>query len=438
MIRQRLKLIIQQALTMSARLSDSSVGLDKETKREKQAQFSSALHNARKALKKKFAELQHDRAESAYSLEQQYLPITNPLKELVAAANEGSKVSTSTKRIRGKSRQSGEIPGSEAMSPISQDASIIEQEEHDQIVQDPSDTEIFECKGEGSSYQNWTPPAASPGPFMSTPISHPSSFLKAPHKLTLTRRIQRDTKRRDASHRNDIDNDRVEPIHSMINTTPEAQKMTREFIGRWPPFAKVYWTFLTTGNWEGGDGQQLDKYYGPTISRHGVNLGSAKVHFDDDFMYVDEKPYAATPGLYELVFLKKPVHYNQEDFDNYTEIVKKSHVAHHGYDIHRPLNRFGGEKYNSIISLIYPPKGQNLGLKHRVDDKKGSGMGNLFTHFQEFDADVSTDWISTEDDPNLLVEKLELSLGSFDAGNSRLQSAANKILDRLEELGFIY
>ncbi|KAF6214544.1 hypothetical protein GE061_009287 [Apolygus lucorum] len=410
---------------MSARLSDSCLGLNREIKQEKQAQFSSELHTARKALKKKFAELQHDRAESAHSLEQQYLPITNTLKELVASANKG-KGETVMKKM--KQRRTDVIPGSEI--EYSQEPST----EDDENVQDPSDTEIFECKGEG-----WTPPARSPGPFMSTPISHPSSFLRAPQKMTLMQRIKKDTKKLDASHKDDID-ESIEPVHSLIKSTPEAQKMTQDFIRRWPSFAKVYWTYLTTGNWEGGDGQQLDKYYGPTVNRQGVNLGAARVAFDDDFMYVNGKPYHATPGLYELIFLKKPVNFDQQDFENYTEIVKRSRVAHHGYDLHRPLNRFGGEKYTSIISLMYPKKrkNNNVGVKHDVGSKKGSGVTNLFTHFRGFDANISPDWISTEDNPNLLVEKLELSLGSFDAGNSRLQSTANKIIDRLEELGYIY
>lgn len=424
---------IQPVFTMSARLSDSAVGLDKEERREKQALVSDQLHEARTALKKKYDELRLARDSSMRSLEEQYLPITSTLKDLVTVMSDAKGETVVGKKKR---RQRSSI-NSYSELENSKSPSLFYNEDDDEQNLDSPGTVIFAAKGEGPS-QALTPPPSSPGPsFMSTPMAHPSSFLRAPQKSNLVQRMKRETKKLEAARQADADNN-IESVRTLINTTPDGQKMTNEFVNRWPPFAAVYLKYLTSGKWEGkGD---LDKYYGPTVNRHGTSLGASKMTFDENCIYIDGTPFEATPGLYELIFLKNPLKYDARDFDHYSQILKKSRVVHHGYDLYRPLNRFGGEKYKSIISVIFPPKSKKPqpAFKPSHEDKIGSGVANLFTHFQEFDEEESPNWILTEVDPNILVKRLELSLGSFDAGNSRLQSTANKIIDRLEELGYIY
>ncbi|CAA9999091.1 unnamed protein product, partial [Nesidiocoris tenuis] len=107
------------------------------------------------------------------------------------------------------------------------------------------------------------------------------------------------------------------------------QRMHRPILNYYPP---ANGTSMKKG--------ELDRIYGPKVQRSGVTLGKSKITFDTRCIYIDGKPYEATPGLFELIFLRNPTNYDSIDFNQYHDIVKQTNVAYHGYDQHRPLNRF--------------------------------------------------------------------------------------------------
>ncbi|CAA9993321.1 unnamed protein product, partial [Nesidiocoris tenuis] len=142
----------------------------------------------------------------------------------------------------------------------------------------------------------------------------------------------------------DDDDENVESLdtaRSFATKTPEGREQVREFVNQWPTYASAYFKLLSTGEWDEHEKGELDRIYGPKVQRSGVTLGKSKITFDTRCIYIDGKPYEATPGLFELIFLRNPTNYDSIDFNQYHDIVKQTNVAYHGYDQHRPLNRFG-------------------------------------------------------------------------------------------------
>ncbi|CAB0020448.1 unnamed protein product, partial [Nesidiocoris tenuis] len=144
-----------------------------------------------------------------------------------------------------------------------------------------------------------------------------------------------------SNHDDDENVESLDTARSFATKTPEGREQVREFVNQWPTYASAYFKLLSTGEWDEHEKGELDRIYGPKVQRSGVTLGKSKITFDTRCIYIDGKPYEATPGLFELIFLRNPTNYDSIDFNQYHDIVKQTNVAYHGYDQHRPLNRFG-------------------------------------------------------------------------------------------------
>ncbi|KAL4125819.1 hypothetical protein QTP88_010059 [Uroleucon formosanum] len=140
----------------------------------------------------------------------------------------------------------------------------------------------------------------------------------------------------------------------------------------------------------------LDKTYGPKKLPNGFTiLGDKEVKFLEDTILIDGIIYPSTLGVTQLLFLKNPLIYTDNDLDIYKPILihSSAHLSTDGKKIKK-----GGSKYTTIISKLFP-----------------SG-GELFMKLQKNNLVY---W----DNPNELVNRLRLLLASKAAGMSKREIA---------------
>ena len=154
----------------------------------------------------------------------------------------------------------------------------------------------------------------------------------------------------------------------------------------------------------------LDKIYGPKKLPNGyIILGDKEVKFTENTILIDGTVYDLTSGLIQLLFLKNPLVYTDNDIGVYKSILiqTSAHIT-----IGRKIIKKGGFKYTSIISKLFP-SGSGLSMKLQKN--------NLVY------------W----DNPNELVDRLRLLLASKAAGNTGVSNEIISIFEELREAGLI-
>lgn len=154
----------------------------------------------------------------------------------------------------------------------------------------------------------------------------------------------------------------------------------------------------------------LDKIYGPKKRSNGnIILGKKEVKFVENTLLIDSNVYTLTSGLIQLLFLKNPLVYTENDLDEYKSILTQTSV--HLSTVGNKIKK-GGTKYSSIISKLFPSGGE-LSMKLQKN--------NLVY------------W----DDPNELVDRLRLLIASKAAGNTSVSNEIISIFEELREAGVI-
>ena len=166
-----------------------------------------------------------------------------------------------------------------------------------------------------------------------------------------------------------------------------------------------------------------DHTYGPSWDpkTNVLMLGSQPLEVEGDVLRVGNQSFAGTVGLYELIFKNKPQNVQHSDEENYARIMQLT-------DLH--LNSLGhvkgnrGGKYKDFISR----------LKSAPVEKSGGGRGG--GRLEAKQSGVPAQYVYW-DDPNELVERLELLVSERDAGHTGLDNEILSILEELQERGLI-
>ena len=187
-----------------------------------------------------------------------------------------------------------------------------------------------------------------------------------------------------------------------------------------PSYATPYVQKFFTGKWTSK--KTLDKIYSPKMSSNNkITLGNKSFGFDGRYVYVGAKKFPSTKGLWDLLFLEAPTGYTEEDLKQYAEIVKYTNVAYHGYSKTNHLNTFHS-KYKNVLKKIV---GRNAAKE---------GMG-VFNKVLPKSAMISYEYWN---DPNELVNRLQLLHASSMSGHTGHINEINSILEELKEAGYIY
>jgi len=154
----------------------------------------------------------------------------------------------------------------------------------------------------------------------------------------------------------------------------------------------------------------IDKTYGPKIqSNDTVHLGKKEIKVVGNTLVVEDTSYPLTQGLGNLIFSKSPKLYTKNDLKTYKSILVQT-SAHLTAD-EKKIKK-GGNKYTDIIQNLF---------------RSGGGLSmKLQKHNLVY-------W----NDPNELVERLQLLLASKSAGNTGVSNEILSIFEELFEAGLI-
>ena len=199
--------------------------------------------------------------------------------------------------------------------------------------------------------------------------------------------------------------------------SPGGQEILREHFG---PIAHKYMSLLLDAD----EKKEIDHVYGIYFDNHEMRLGNKRFDIDkDDAILIGDVRYKGTPGLYELIFMRRPdeIVYTEDDLHKYKSILMATNAHKSKYDAQGHLKGNKGGKYKHIIAPLM-----------KVESKKsGRGMPRAMTLTGN-----KVDYVHW-DDPNELVDRLRLLDASRQAGNNAHDNEILSIIEELREAGII-
>lgn len=178
-----------------------------------------------------------------------------------------------------------------------------------------------------------------------------------------------------------------------------------------PTAVRYLYTYFSKPN-------QVDRTHGIYTDNGKFKIGNSFIHIVNlNDLEIDGVVYEGTKGLWQLLTLKSPKKYSDNDLHNYTEIVKSTYAHRQNYKPDgNPLST-SSSKYKHFIKPI-------------IDEERvgGSGLKVYNTRPVEY-----VYW----NDINELVDRLKLLYASKEAGNTSVDNEIESILEELTEEGII-
>ncbi|KAL0852499.1 hypothetical protein ABMA27_014552 [Loxostege sticticalis] len=173
-----------------------------------------------------------------------------------------------------------------------------------------------------------------------------------------------------------------------------------------------------------------DVPYGVRNDRGKLMLGTTRVYDDDRILKVGTRSLKKTLGLKELLYKKIPnlEMITEEDLQNYKLLLMDTNAHKRGWDPTKPISSNKGFKYMHVIKPLFKYSRNHTSSVESLP--KGEGVDIL----KEVKKD--TDLVYWND-PNELVERLKLLLGSWAAGNTGVYNEIHAIIEEMHEAGII-
>lgn len=219
-----------------------------------------------------------------------------------------------------------------------------------------------------------------------------------------------------------------QPTGEELLRTPEGRDLSKLYIDRHftGKLAKEYFSKLISGL------KSVDHNYGVIVQGNDWKIGDKQLEVDHDDLIVGDKRYVGTRGLYELIFMNNPNEYiySEEDLDNYAKIVFDTNVYRVNFSPTGKIRSNRGRKYKNILSQILskgpPQDAMDTYTDQALLINNPTGSGILLT-----DAKPN---IVYYDDPNEIVNRLRVLMGSKEAGHTGHENEINAILEELKEM----
>ena len=153
-----------------------------------------------------------------------------------------------------------------------------------------------------------------------------------------------------------------------------------------------------------------DKTFGLYDDKGKFYIGNKEAKIKDNNIIVDNKEYRGTPGLWELIVSKEPNRdiYNPIDYENYKKLLIQTNAMKSEKNPNKPKSS-KGLKWKKLVKPIWD--------KRR--EYEGSGV------------------VVIPEDPNALLERLDLLLASQEAGHTGVGNELVSICDELKRQGVI-
>lgn len=154
-----------------------------------------------------------------------------------------------------------------------------------------------------------------------------------------------------------------------------------------------------------------DPVYGIKKQRDSYYIGNNVVEIKNGNLLIDNQTYRLTNGLQSLLLTRKPDPgtYTDNDLTTYKDILQQTNA-------HERKSR--RHKYEKIIKPLF---------------KAGSGLQSTRYKVNNLSLPEYTYW----DDPNELVTRLQLLIGSTEAGHNGHSNEIISIIEELKEASFI-
>ena len=168
--------------------------------------------------------------------------------------------------------------------------------------------------------------------------------------------------------------------------------------------------------------KDIDKFYGIYAEDGKFKIGDKFITIEKDNIIINDITFVGTPGLWELITLKNPENYTEEDLTKYEQLVILTNTAYRNND---PTQNYPkqsrGIKWKNIIKPIWE--------KIKKEEYK---------EFEEPDEDAPQPGTSGEglkilpSDPNALIDRFDLLFSSKKAGHTGVRNEIVAILDELK------
>lgn len=159
-----------------------------------------------------------------------------------------------------------------------------------------------------------------------------------------------------------------------------------------------------------------DSRFGIRKVQNKFKMGQHAVTFNDNKICVRNKNFKLTDGLRNLLFLKEPKTYTENDKNIYKQILLLTDT--HKLDIDK-ISDLKNIKYQEIVKPLF---------------KVGSGIESEYMELNDEINSEYTYW----DDPNELVERLRLLISSKSAGHNAHNNEILSIVEELKEANIIF
>lgn len=119
---------------------------------------------------------------------------------------------------------------------------------------------------------------------------------------------------------------------------------------------------------------KIDKYFGIFEQSDGKHqMGNVDVQIENHYIIVAGVRYSRTVGLWELIMLKTPVNYTDEDFNLYQQLVEHTDVRNHPNNLNSNSRPKSTYKWREIFSKFHIGNGTQFlpgdinGLQTKLD-----------------------------------------------------------------------
>lgn len=353
-----------------------------------------SLIKTRNAIKKKFRELHNQKLAFSGRVQEEYQPIIEPLKSLVAESK--------------KKQQTDESKW-----------------QHDQLKNIKNEKLMWGATGSNSSVFKTALPMhrrklVMPSSAVADTASTSTHRALDKHNLSGFSQLQwNDNENGDESVSEETQNQakHAEDLIAGQDSDTVEQNLVREIrVANSPLVSSVYGLRTHNGS---------------------LQMGNDKVTVQDDkkaghYKYcVRTKKFTVTPGLTSLLIEENPKYYTDTDLKAYKDMLSYTNAHKKNFTERGAIQRDSkSTKYNKIIKQIFPDR-RNRTPVH------GKGAGMLLKKEKKPQMDYKIAMKNTKinytywDDPNELVDRLRLLLASTSAGHT---GHNNEIISIIEEL----
>lgn len=225
------------------------------------------------------------------------------------------------------------------------------------------------------------------------------------------------------------DDDDDDPFNKTASARSEFQEIRRkslpsveEYLEAYPRLARMYIEgFLSDTE------NEYDTTYGLHVDSktNKLHLGTKELKIgEDNEIMIDKHIFPGTMGLYELIFMTKPLEkeITQSDRENYKKILELTSAHKRNRD---PTAQVKGTRAKKYTKYIRPAT-----TTSKARSKSYTGTGYMIN-------DRRPVQYMYYDDPNELVDRLRLLLASTEAGNDAHRNEIESIIEELQEAGYI-